>query len=235
MKKTITITIVSLIATAGFASAANISLSFDGNSNLGLVGSDTLIEVAGVNGVQAQDWVNLVGSSAASADIDGGAGSATISFTTGYTLTTGNTFGTESHNLMDGAIRLGGGTDVNPIVSGLGTDYTSSGYDVYVYFGSDGHNRTHRFTLGGINNSGLENAGQAYNGAFAETNADGDVGNYMVFNGLTAASFTISDNGSSGGGGLPAIAGIEIVSVPEPSSAALLGLGGLALILRRRN
>ena len=30
------------------------------------------------------------------------------------------------------------------------------------------------------------------------------------------------------------VAGIVIVSVPEPSSAALLGLGGLALILRRR-
>jgi len=30
------------------------------------------------------------------------------------------------------------------------------------------------------------------------------------------------------------IQGIQLTTVPEPSSAALLGLGGLALILRRR-
>jgi hypothetical protein len=47
---------------------------------------------------------------------------------------------------------------------------------------------------------------------------------------------TITDNqGYSGGGGdRVAIGEVKFLAVPEPSSAALLGLGGLVLILRRR-
>ncbi|NWK54516.1 PEP-CTERM sorting domain-containing protein [Verrucomicrobiaceae bacterium N1E253] len=51
---------------------------------------------------------------------------------------------------------------------------------------------------------------------------------------------TITDNhfGASGGGdrvGISELAFVgDVVAVPEPSSAALLGLGGLSLILRRR-
>ena len=44
--------------------------------------------------------------------------------------------------------------------------------------------------------------------------------------GTFAQNFTFTENGSAAAGTLTA--------VPEPSSAALLGLGGLALILRRR-
>lgn len=225
----------------GIAQAATISINFEGNSNLSPVGTDTPTEIVGLNGVQAQDWVNLAGTSATNADIDGGSGSATLSFTTAWRFNTGGTSGTENHNMMDGAIRIGGGGDVSPVISNLGTDFTTTGYDVYIYFGSDTHTRTHRFTLtptgdSALTNSGLENADQAYNGTFTETNGDGDTGNFMVFRGITASEFTISDNATSPG--KPGITGIEIVSVaaavPEPSSAALLGLGGLSLILRRR-
>jgi len=37
-----------------------------------------------------------------------------------------------------------------------------------------------------------------------------------------------------GGGNRASVSGFKIETVPEPSSAALLGLGGIALILRRR-
>ncbi|MFC4991455.1 PEP-CTERM sorting domain-containing protein [Rubritalea tangerina] len=228
-----------LTLTLGSASltAATISINFVGNTNLNNVGADSPTSIVGLNGVQAQDWVNLAGTSATDADIDGASGSATISFSTNWRFNTGGTSGTENHNMMDGAIRLGGTGDSAPVISNLGTDFTSSGYDVYVYFGSDSHNRVHRFTLtptgdSTSNNSGTENLTQAYNGAFTETNADGDVGNYLVFRGITASEFTLSDNGTSPG--KPGVAGIEIVAVPEPSLSLLLGLGGFSLTLRRR-
>lgn len=59
--------------------------------------------------------------------------------------------------------------------------------------------------------------------------------------GITAdrVRLTVTDNhfGASGGGdrvGFAELAFVGTAAVPEPSSAALLGLGGIALILRRR-
>ncbi len=53
---------------------------------------------------------------------------------------------------------------------------------------------------------------------------------------FTADTITFDTDRDRGGTGRASISGfkIEAVAVPEPSSAALLGLGGLALILRRR-
>jgi hypothetical protein len=48
--------------------------------------------------------------------------------------------------------------------------------------------------------------------------------------GTTDGSLTITVQN----GGIPVISALTISTVPEPSSTALLGLGGLALILRRR-
>jgi len=50
----------------------------------------------------------------------------------------------------------------------------------------------------------------------------------------TASSDIVLSIGSSGGQIRVDNARLDIVPVPEPSSAALLGLGGIALILRRR-
>ncbi len=52
--------------------------------------------------------------------------------------------------------------------------------------------------------------------------------NMLQFDGGNSGSF--SDHFTTSGTG----ADYTLTSVPEPSSAALLGLGGLALILRRR-
>lgn len=199
-----------------------ISLNFDGASSLGTVGSDTPTEATGVIAAPASAWINLSGNSATNTAI--GAGSAVISFTTGFTFNTGGTSGTENHNLMDGAIRVGGAGDVNPEISGLSANYTTPGYDVYVYFGTDAHNRVHRFTLtpsGGsaIHNSGTEFSSQAYNGTFTATDADGDKGNYMIFSNITASGFTIADNGTTNG--KPGITGIQIVSNDNPLATTI--------------
>ncbi|MCK4564304.1 MAG: hypothetical protein KAU94_06500, partial [Verrucomicrobia bacterium] len=152
--------------------------------------------------------------SATAVDIDGVAGSATIDFVSGYNFTatsdaSGFQDATQNSEMMRRAIRIGGTGDSFSI-SGLGTEYTAQGYDVYVYFGTDNHTRTHRFLVGGTAVSGKEQATAAWQGSFIQTSADADVGNYMVASGLTASSFTILDNLTAPGKG--GITGIEIVN-----------------------
>ena len=64
----------------------------------------------------------------------------------------------------------------------------------------------------------------------APGDSDGD-GN---FTGVVATGGTISGTFETGGATWGTFAGIQFAPVPEPSTTALLGLGGLALILRRR-
>lgn len=104
-------------------------------------------------------------------------------------------------------------------------------YDVYVYFNRNGATPTESYdiTLGATTFSVTTNNTAA---AFTEANAGNSfTGNYVVFQGVTGTSFTVTAGDS---GQADYIYGMQIVSVPEPSSTALLGLGGLALILRRR-
>jgi hypothetical protein len=53
---------------------------------------------------------------------------------------------------------------------------------------------------------------------------------YAIFSNLTGSSQTITASIPSFGG----ITGFQIVAVPEPSSMALAGMGGLAVLLMRR-
>ena len=74
--------------------------------------------------------------------------------------------------------------------------------------------------------------------AIVAANANKNEGNYVLFENVSLDTLEIKVTGghldTSNNGTIANINGIQIVQVPEPSSAALLGLGGLALILRRR-
>ena len=50
----------------------------------------------------------------------------------------------------------------------------------------------------------------------------------------TGGSITFTADYTGASGGAAALAGLQIEAVPEPSTTALLGLGGFALIFRRR-
>lgn len=71
-----------------------------------------------------------------------------------------------------------------------------------------------------------------------EFSFDGGAGvavNFRAADGAGAGGARLDiGGGSSSGTGALNVSQVEIGAVPEPSSAALLGLGGLALILRRR-
>jgi len=106
-------------------------------------------------------------------------------------------------------------------------------------------------TFSGLNDSLTYdlNIGQAWNINTANTNStyavDGQSatnahdsttgGAYLDFTGLsTDGSGNLVITVTASGGTDAAVSALVLTTVPEPSSAALLGLGGLALILRRR-
>jgi len=137
-------------------------------------------------------------------------------------------------------------------VAGIGTGFTSNGYNVIVYLGGTNDMGANTAIEVGANiNGGTDQwirvirRSPSFNGAWDSTpfsteplaQASAAESNYIMFTGLTASSFDINilkDPSSTNSWSRAGLRGIQIVAVPEPSSAALLGLGGLALFLRRR-
>ncbi|MGB2754733.1 MAG: PEP-CTERM sorting domain-containing protein [Phycisphaerae bacterium] len=137
------------------------------------------------------------------------------------------------------------GSGMTVIVSGLEPPFTTHGYDVIVYF--DGENGSAdwvtQYTIGVDGTTIATVYGRdakdtvQWDGTFVQsfgaTAAAATAGNYVRFTGLTASSFTLTATPISGDGPINAI---QIVSVPEPTSLALLVLGaaaGLAARTRR--
>ncbi|BDS05460.1 hypothetical protein NT6N_05000 [Oceaniferula spumae] len=236
----------------GAAQAAIISVDLVQMGNNGHGNAD-ITELAGV--VEAGGWEtadrdgarNDTNLSALRAD-DGGTlvtTSATMTIGAGFagyfTGASGFNTGTALFNndMMDSYVELGldtGGTisftNLNASVGAV--------YDVYVYMNRNfGNTGTKSVTVGGTTKF---IQGEDDTGPFSEANyatqaaADANPtegGNYILFSGVSTDNLDIVF-GHVGPNGRAGINGVQIVGVPEPSSAALLGLGGLALIMRRR-
>jgi len=124
-------------------------------------------------------------------------------------------------------------------VTGLGTDFTTHGYDLIVYFdGPNGENKGDWVTEYALSSGesiygkDAEDA-QDWDGTFVPasgTTTDG-LGNYIRFTGLKSSKFVLTATPTSGDG---PINGIQIVAVPEPTALALLSLGLAATLARRR-
>ncbi|NWK55058.1 PEP-CTERM sorting domain-containing protein [Verrucomicrobiaceae bacterium N1E253] len=129
-------------------------------------------------------------------------------------------------------------------LTGLST-WAPNGYKAFAVFDIGGLTRTYGISM---NDGGaLELYWTADNSTDSDTNNDGIIdwlgttsttsgsavtnANYASFGTFTGDTLTISGTNN---GGRAVLSGFQIVAVPEPSSAALLGLGGLALILHRR-
>jgi hypothetical protein len=109
-------------------------------------------------------------------------------------------------------------------------------YSIYVY--SDGDNegnlRRGTFSMGGVTTEVIDEDGD-FSGSFVEVPA-GTVGagNYTVFEVSGATTYDLDFQGITTDIPRLALNGLQIVSVPEPSSAVFSALGLLTLLRRRR-
>lgn len=118
----------------------------------------------------------------------------------------------------------------NISVTGLGSEFTSNGYRVVVYFDADQNNRTFDITVGGQTMSAADAStfsGEYYNAVTSPMDA-----NYAVFENLTSPDFTIEVNSDSG---RAAVNAFQVLSSDFGASVvrggAILNRG--ELILRR--
>jgi len=233
-------TLLILAAVTGTSSAASIAMNFAENaSNQGFTGSanigPTSLSSAVWNSSIALDTGTLatgeIGSASTLIDDTGVPTTATVSWSSNNVYYTSEGHDTEEKKLAVGY--LDDSTGVVVTVANIPYDT----YNVYVLFTSDnnGNYQHGEITVEGtpVLGGGNFNAHGNVTDGTGWVEADGTAfGNYVKIDGITDSTLDITSirNGTARG----PITGFVIVAVPEPSSAALLGLGGLALILRRR-
>jgi len=259
-----TIPLVVLAASLSVASAATISFNFAGGGKAATIDVSrvTALDPAdsvGVAAYQASNWNNLKSDWSGNT----GALPSTIidstALATGISLSydTGDTYRTDlneadsiDHKLFKRYYDDAGSGSGQPYVNVSGITDAALGYTVVIYLASDAANSGTDVQLGDIwlqnqqadagatilSNGGVKLApmlvGDSYTGSYIDATS-GTAGNYLVFTGLTPTDFTLRGDKSATGARV-GFAGMQIITVPEPSSAAMLGLAGLALIFRRR-
>ncbi len=226
-------------------------------------GSNSLpsIEPTDIAGVHpAANWNNIasdsqVGSATTTSgliDDSGSATAASITYFQRFWLDMPNT--TSANGILNSGYTNTSDTANGTItVSGLGTEFTSGGYDVIVYLGGTnnmGAGTAAEFgvTVGGSTQwiryvrpaTGATQPDTFSSTPFAtedEAQDSASSSNYIRITGLTDSGFELTilkDPDSTALWSRAALRGIQIVAVPEPSSFLLAGLGSLAFFRRRR-
>jgi len=256
-----TIPLAVLAASLSAVSAATISFNFAGGRN-DAVSDVTELAVAdsvGAGAYVAANWNNLKSDWSGTAGAVPGTIVDSTAVATGITLSfdTGDTWNTDlneadstDHKLFKRYFDDAGPASGQPYVNVSGITDAALGYTVVIYLASDAANAGSDVQMGDIwlqdqqadagamilSNGGAKLApmllGDSYTGSYIDATS-GTAGNYIVFAGLTSTDFTLRGDKSATGARV-GFAGMQIITVPEPSSAAMLGLAGLALIFRRR-
>jgi hypothetical protein len=249
--KTKTTIIAALLAASLHASAATtqiISVNFQGGLNAEAPTGTAVTSTAGY--VPADNWNNATGTTGAVFNLIDSTGTTTI---TDVTWTTNNLWDLANGDGSGGDQDMMSGYLDNFNVNGPQTLTISGiqpnkGYDVYVYFNRGQETYTGITASDGINTNTYyaRDNGSNYTTNGYMISSDDNIGdgwtdaNVFEFTGYTGSTLDFSDPGNPGipaapGGWKVYVQGIQlVVTVPEPSSTALLGLGGLALMLRRK-
>ncbi len=215
------------------ASASTIKIAFH-NGGVTVSGFDSRPDGAvfatsndTVNNIQNNGGSGLSFNNIALSLEDGTGTSATISGVSGFSNFNNNGWGggTDDAVIMEGWYGFVGTESLT--LSGLGTALGGSAYNITIY-GDAGGSRVMDYTIGSTTKT-INDVGN-YPGGTSPALVEG--ANFITFDNLTGdGAIEILGNAS---GSRSAVNGIVITAVPEPSSFALLGLAGLALVSRRR-
>ena len=143
-----------------------------------------------------------------------------------------DTDGSYNKYLLNGYLNNGGSGNV--VISLSSIPYAM--YNIIVYLSSDTAGRTGTVNVGSTTYDFSTMGPAEISGADAsliqttDTSGANPSADYAIFSGLTGNSQTITTAIPNYGG----IAGFQIVAVPEPTTLALAGMGGL-MLLRMRN
>ena len=218
-----------LAATAMSASAATISVNFRENNANQLIASGTSAGLGSETNWNDGNGAN--GTVGSLVDSDGSTTTASV------TWTSGGTWGDASAN-TDANAGVGDGQMARGYLDdgGAGADFTVTGityasYQVVLYFATDTAGGIYRPVT--INGSSFSTTGtkQQYG-----TQPNWDATNSLS-TGTNLSGNLVVDSLARNGAERASLAGFQIIDTtpaPEPTSSVLLGLGGLALILRRR-
>ena len=225
--KAIKYSLLTLAAVTGIANAATISVNFvesTGSSHANqVIAAGTS---AGRSGYEAASWNNVYTKSGTQGSLKSNAGTATTASVTwsasgiwgDSSADTAATAGNGNAQMRRGF--LGAETTVPIDVTGI--EYAQ--YTLVLYYSGTSSESAKQVTVNGVTHPASTTTGiDSY------SNKPGwDDGNTRVITGLSGNLDIDLSSGS-------AIAGFQIIEeVPEPSSTALLGLGAIGLILRRR-
>ncbi len=210
------------------AHADIVSINVGKAPNVPLIGT----ELVGAPGSQdaADNWINAATATAQAASTgsvtDGGI---TVSYSANHANGVVSVGGSEDNvnSIMMAtymAMNNDGGTFVT--ISGLGSAFTTSGYNLIVYCQSD-TTRTHGLKA-------TDNAANTDSEVSGETNvgyyeANGyDANNVVVLTGFTGDTVTLTRDANNGG--VPQITGIQVQSIsePEPEPATILSITPLS-------
>jgi hypothetical protein len=246
--KTKTYIIAGLLAASIHASAATtqiISINFQGERS-----SVTGPDVTGTAGyVPADNWNNATGASGTFSnlvDSNGTSTSADVSWQVFnlWDLQNGDGNGTDQ-DMMSGYLDNFGASGPSDFITISGIQ-PNKGYDVYVYFNRGNPTYSGLTATDGTNNNtyyGFDNGSSYATNGYLLSSDDNSGDGYTTANvflfedyiGSTLDLDNPANPNDHGGQWKTYVQGIQIVmTVPEPSSTALLGLGLSSLLLRRR-
>lgn len=238
----------------GGANAAVISVNFVGT---GGTGASSSLEAADVTGVKSvSNWNNITsgnnsGSNATTSNLKDDSGIVTTTDITYFQRFWSINGGTSNDGeLNSGYTNTASNADGVISLVEIGSEFTTSGYDLIIYLGgTDGQGANTPIEVGATVGSETkwirhvrpsEGAVSAYDSTTFSTEALAQASsgnsNYIRFNGLTSDSLSINilkDPSSTASWSRAGVKGIQLVAVPEPSSAALLGLACLSFAFRR--